>query len=159
MHTACTPQRYLCLLQLGTCILVACWSSLGVILIKVTGQILMKQCQRASVKMGYRPVCNKLCIKLAGGRSFANQKHMTNSAHHVTDFLVLSYNGLGLAWFSCTFTQLWSSCNFQEIDGKSLMLLQREDIIRNMNLKLGPALKIYEKIKILQKSPLTKAKY
>ncbi|XP_067928426.1 uncharacterized protein [Watersipora subatra] len=41
----------------------------------------------------------------------------------------------------------------QEIDGKSFMLLMRQDVLCNMNLKLGPALKIYEKIKMLQKGP------
>lgn len=48
---------------------------------------------------------------------------------------------------------------FQDIDGKSLMLLLRQDVISNMSLKLGPALKIYEKIKMIQKAPVVKSKY
>ncbi|XP_072320047.1 sterile alpha motif domain-containing protein 1 [Eucyclogobius newberryi] len=40
----------------------------------------------------------------------------------------------------------------QEIDGKSLLLMQRNDVLTGLSIKLGPALKIYEHhIKALQK--------
>uniref|UniRef100_A0A8C8UB94 Sterile alpha motif domain-containing protein 13 n=1 Tax=Peromyscus maniculatus bairdii TaxID=230844 RepID=A0A8C8UB94_PERMB len=32
----------------------------------------------------------------------------------------------------------------QEIDGKSLLLMRRNDVLTGLQLKLGPALKIYE---------------
>lgn len=38
----------------------------------------------------------------------------------------------------------------QEIDGKSLLLLKRSDVLTGMSLRLGPALKIYNHIKRLQ---------
>ncbi|MEQ2294416.1 hypothetical protein AMECASPLE_003653 [Ameca splendens] len=41
----------------------------------------------------------------------------------------------------------------QEIDGKSLLLMQRNDVLTGLSIKLGPALKIYERhIKVLQKT-------
>ncbi len=39
---------------------------------------------------------------------------------------------------------------FQEIDGKSLLLLHRQDVISSLGLKLGPALKIFKEVKRLQ---------
>uniref|UniRef100_H2Z2E7 PHD-type domain-containing protein n=1 Tax=Ciona savignyi TaxID=51511 RepID=H2Z2E7_CIOSA len=38
----------------------------------------------------------------------------------------------------------------EEIDGKSLLLLQRSDVITGMSFKLGPAVKIYEHVVKLQ---------
>ena len=38
----------------------------------------------------------------------------------------------------------------QEIDGGSLLLMKRMDVLTELNLKLGPAVKIYEKIKKIQ---------
>ncbi|MCI4391810.1 hypothetical protein PGIGA_G00138650 [Pangasianodon gigas] len=41
----------------------------------------------------------------------------------------------------------------QEIDGKSLLLMQRSDVLTGLSIRLGPALKIYEHhVKVLQKS-------
>ncbi|KAI7803644.1 sterile alpha motif domain containing 1a [Triplophysa rosa] len=41
----------------------------------------------------------------------------------------------------------------QEIDGKSLMLMQRSDVLTGLSIRLGPALKIYENhVKVLQRS-------
>ncbi|KAB0363913.1 hypothetical protein FD754_008069, partial [Muntiacus muntjak] len=38
-----------------------------------------------------------------------------------------------------------------EIDGKSLLLMQRTDVLTGLSIRLGPALKIYEHhIKVLQ---------
>uniref|UniRef100_A0A3P9B7K3 SAM domain-containing protein n=1 Tax=Maylandia zebra TaxID=106582 RepID=A0A3P9B7K3_9CICH len=33
----------------------------------------------------------------------------------------------------------------QEIDGKSLLLMQRNDVLTGLSIRLGPALKIYER--------------
>ncbi|XP_071953823.1 histone acetyltransferase KAT6B-like [Antedon mediterranea] len=41
----------------------------------------------------------------------------------------------------------------QEIDGKSLLLLKRSDVLTGLALKLGPALKIYQHIAKLQTEP------
>ncbi|KAJ8390765.1 hypothetical protein AAFF_G00101450 [Aldrovandia affinis] len=41
----------------------------------------------------------------------------------------------------------------QEIDGKSLLLMQRNDVLTGLSIRLGPALKIYERhVKVLQMS-------
>nr|XP_019939335.1 PREDICTED: atherin-like [Paralichthys olivaceus] len=41
----------------------------------------------------------------------------------------------------------------QEIDGKSLLLMQRHDVLTGLSIRLGPALKIYERhVKVLQKT-------
>lgn len=58
---------------------------------------------------------------------------------------------LGSQWGS-TLTLL-SVCLYptQEIDGKSLLLMQRTDVLTGLSIRLGPALKIYEHhIKVLQ---------
>lgn len=39
---------------------------------------------------------------------------------------------------------------FQEIDGHSLLLMKRIDVLTSLNLKLGPALKIYRHVVKLQ---------
>jgi hypothetical protein len=42
---------------------------------------------------------------------------------------------------------------WQEIDGKSLLLMQRSDVLTGLSIRLGPALKIYERhIKVLQRT-------
>ncbi|XP_057281600.1 sterile alpha motif domain-containing protein 1-like, partial [Pezoporus wallicus] len=41
----------------------------------------------------------------------------------------------------------------QEIDGRSLLLMQRSDVLTGLSIRLGPALKIYEHhVKLLQRS-------
>uniref|UniRef100_A0A8C7N018 Sterile alpha motif domain containing 1b n=1 Tax=Oncorhynchus kisutch TaxID=8019 RepID=A0A8C7N018_ONCKI len=41
----------------------------------------------------------------------------------------------------------------QEIDGKSLLLMQRNDVLTGLSIRLGPALKIYERhVKVLQRT-------
>ncbi|XP_056262583.1 sterile alpha motif domain containing 1a isoform X2 [Pseudoliparis swirei] len=41
----------------------------------------------------------------------------------------------------------------QEIDGKSLLLMQRGDVLTGLSIRLGPALKIYERhVKVLQRT-------
>jgi len=39
---------------------------------------------------------------------------------------------------------------FQDIDGASLLLMKRSDVLVGLHLKLGPALKIYNQVKKLQ---------
>lgn len=39
---------------------------------------------------------------------------------------------------------------FQEIDGKALLLMSRNDVLTGMSIKLGPALKIYVHVARLQ---------
>ena len=46
-----------------------------------------------------------------------------------------------------TLTPLYS---VQEIDGSSLLLLHRQDVIGGLGLKLGPALKVFNQVKKLQ---------
>lgn len=49
------------------------------------------------------------------------------------------------------FTDPAPFCPAQEIDGKSLLLMQRTDVLTGLSIRLGPALKIYEHhIKVLQ---------
>lgn len=44
-------------------------------------------------------------------------------------------------------------CFWQEIDGKSLLLMQRNDVLTGLSIRLGPALKIYERhVKVLQRT-------
>jgi len=38
----------------------------------------------------------------------------------------------------------------QEIDGKALLLITRNDVLTGMSFKLGPALKIYAHVQRLQ---------
>lgn len=42
--------------------------------------------------------------------------------------------------------QLFICISVQEIDGPSLLLMKREDVLSALGLKLGPALKLYRKI-------------
>ena len=42
------------------------------------------------------------------------------------------------------------TCYFQEIDGPSLLLLKRSDVLQGLSLRLGPALKIYNHVMKLQ---------
>jgi hypothetical protein len=56
---------------------------------------------------------------------------------------------------SCVFLIFSPFCfsffsNWQEIDGPSLLLMKRNDVVGNMGLKLGPAVKIYNHIRRLQ---------
>ncbi|NXX47671.1 SAMD1 protein, partial [Tricholaema leucomelas] len=51
------------------------------------------------------------------------------------------------------FPEQASAFQEQEIDGKSLLLMQRADVLTGLSIRLGPALKIYEfHVKLLQRS-------
>lgn len=41
---------------------------------------------------------------------------------------------------------------FQQIDGEAFLLLNQTDIVKIMNIKLGPALKIYNSILMFKSS-------
>lgn len=57
----------------------------------------------------------------------------------------------GRQWGSALTLCSVSLCPAQEIDGKSLLLMQRTDVLTGLSIRLGPALKIYEHhIKVLQ---------
>ncbi|XP_061737403.1 sterile alpha motif domain-containing protein 1 [Nerophis ophidion] len=54
---------------------------------------------------------------------------------------------------SAGFPEQATAFGTQEIDGKSLLLMQRNDVLIGLSIKLGPALKIYEHhVKVLQKT-------
>lgn len=38
----------------------------------------------------------------------------------------------------------------QAIDGNALLLLSRADVLSSLGLKLGPALKLYRQVRVLQ---------
>ncbi|KAM4585546.1 sterile alpha motif domain-containing protein 1 [Odontesthes bonariensis] len=51
------------------------------------------------------------------------------------------------------FPEQAAAFRIQEIDGKSLLLMQRNDVLTGLSIRLGPALKIYERhVKVLQKT-------
>ncbi|KAJ8283501.1 hypothetical protein COCON_G00023510 [Conger conger] len=51
------------------------------------------------------------------------------------------------------FPEQASAFRTQEIDGKSLLLMQRNDVLTGLSIRLGPALKIYERhVKVLQRT-------
>ena len=47
----------------------------------------------------------------------------------------------------------------EEIDGKSLLLLKRSDVIESLSFKLGPAVKIYDQIAKLQNANASNSTY
>ncbi|XP_036400839.1 atherin [Megalops cyprinoides] len=51
------------------------------------------------------------------------------------------------------FPEQAAAFRMQEIDGKSLLLMQRNDVLTGLSIRLGPALKIYERhVKVLQRT-------
>ncbi|KAM9325487.1 sterile alpha motif domain-containing protein 13 [Gastrophryne carolinensis] len=58
-------------------------------------------------------------------------------AHWAVDDVVSYFSANG-------FEEQASAFREQEIDGKSLLLMTRNDVLTGLSLKLGPALKIYE---------------
>ena len=66
----------------------------------------------------------------------------------------LSYRGPSYP-SSPVFALSYSVCTyyfFQQIDGEAFLLLNQSDIVKIMNIKLGPALKIYNSILMLRNS-------
>ena len=50
----------------------------------------------------------------------------------------------------CGMDKLMSPCPLQEVDGESLLSLNPERMVKLMDLKTGPALRIYNKITALK---------
>ncbi|XP_051993877.1 sterile alpha motif domain-containing protein 1-like [Xyrauchen texanus] len=78
-------------------------------------------------------------------------------------FVKLESNGLNPAdWTVADVASYFTAAGFpeqalafrtQEIDGKSLLLMQRNDVLTGLSIRLGPALKIYERhVKVLQRT-------
>ncbi|XP_051560225.1 polycomb protein Scm-like isoform X3 [Myxocyprinus asiaticus] len=78
-------------------------------------------------------------------------------------FVKLESNGLNPAdWTVADVASYFTTAGFpeqahafrtQEIDGKSLLLMQRNDVLTGLSIRLGPALKIYERhVKMLQRT-------
>ncbi|XP_051559035.1 sterile alpha motif domain-containing protein 1-like isoform X2 [Myxocyprinus asiaticus] len=78
-------------------------------------------------------------------------------------FVKLESNGLNpVDWTVADVASYFTTAGFpeqalafrtQEIDGKSLLLMQRNDVLTGLSIRLGPALKIYERhVKVLQKT-------
>ena len=60
--------------------------------------------------------------------------------------------------FCASALTIFISFNLQEIDGKSLILLKRLDVLTGLKLKLGPALKVFHHVaKVQQHSTLSQA--
>ncbi|XP_068200993.1 sterile alpha motif domain-containing protein 1-like isoform X1 [Palaemon carinicauda] len=66
-----------------------------------------------------------------------------NVTHWTVEQIMEHFNGKGFG----SFTQVFRD---QDIDGTALLMLTRADVLMGLNLKLGPALKIYKQIRILQ---------
>lgn len=66
-----------------------------------------------------------------------------NVTHWTVEQIMEHFNGKGFE----DFTQVFRD---QDIDGTALLMLTRSDVLMGLNLKLGPALKIYKQIRILQ---------
>ncbi|KAK7167120.1 hypothetical protein R3I94_001502 [Phoxinus phoxinus] len=71
----------------------------------------------------------------------------------VQDPLLWSVADVARYFTSVGFPEQALAFRTQEIDGKSLLLMQRSDVLTGLSIRLGPALKIYENhVKVLQRS-------
>ncbi|XP_076818047.1 uncharacterized protein LOC143463457 isoform X2 [Clavelina lepadiformis] len=75
-----------------------------------------------------------------------------NSADWTANEVAEYFKSLGFSEQASVFTR-------EEIDGRSLLLLRRADVIAGLSLKLGPAVKIFEHITKLQNASLSKSSY
>lgn len=58
--------------------------------------------------------------------------------------------GTGMSWFDCD-SETQSFVVFQQlIDGEAFLLLNQNDIVKILGLKLGPAIKIYNSILVIR---------
>ena len=80
-------------------------------------------------------------------RDFFSEKGFSDALSNV--FLQQVRNASS-PFFTESVTKFWFFPNFQEIDGRSLLLLHRSDVVSSLGLKLGPALKLFSFIKKLQ---------
>lgn len=80
-------------------------------------------------------------------KSTAGEKSCSNE---IPDASKWTINDVVNYFISVGFTEQSHSFREQEIDGKSLLLMKRSDVLTGLNLKLGPALKIYNHVRRLQ---------
>ncbi|KAK5866264.1 hypothetical protein PBY51_020470 [Eleginops maclovinus] len=82
-----------------------------------------------------------------GGGGFIKSEGTIGSPMDWTVSDVVSY------FLEAGFPEQAAAFGTQEIDGKSLLLMQRNDVLTGLSIRLGPALKIYERhVKVLQKT-------
>uniref|UniRef100_A0A3B5M787 SAM domain-containing protein n=1 Tax=Xiphophorus couchianus TaxID=32473 RepID=A0A3B5M787_9TELE len=76
-----------------------------------------------------------------------NTNKITNQSKDPVDWTVSDV----VSYFTAVgFPEQAAAFRTQEIDGKSLLLMQRNDVLTGLSIKLGPALKIYERhVKVL----------
>lgn len=86
--------------------------------------------------------CFQLLILCIHTSSYSNGK---NPAEWTVDDVVDFIASVGFPQESLIFKK-------EEIDGKSLLLLRRNDVLTGLSMHLGPALKIYSHIYKLQAS-------
>ncbi|XP_068448647.1 sterile alpha motif domain-containing protein 1 [Clinocottus analis] len=82
-----------------------------------------------------------------GGGGFVKSEEASGGPVDWTVSDVVSY------FTAAGFPEQAAAFRTQEIDGKSLLLMQRNDVLTGLSIRLGPALKIYERhVKVLQKT-------
>ncbi|XP_048027008.1 sterile alpha motif domain containing 1a isoform X2 [Megalobrama amblycephala] len=102
-------------------------------------------------------MCNKE-TKLTTEEETVNNGGMNNGNDVVKeevgqDPLLWSVADVARYFTSVGFPEQALAFRTQEIDGKSLLLMQRSDVLTGLSIRLGPALKIYENhVKVLQRS-------
>uniref|UniRef100_A0A8C5FPR0 SAM domain-containing protein n=1 Tax=Gadus morhua TaxID=8049 RepID=A0A8C5FPR0_GADMO len=118
------------------------------------------------VEMQFRasPIINNVvCRGEVGMRQGVSEEQGMNGGFD--DGLPMKSEGLGMSpvdWTVSDVASYFAAVGFpeqavafkaQEIDGKSLLLMQRNDVLTGLSIRLGPAVKIYERhVKALQKT-------
>ncbi|KAK7100441.1 histone acetyltransferase KAT6B-like [Littorina saxatilis] len=97
---------------------------------------------------GCRPVFSRLDPG-SGRRHLSKEPRFTDSKNYpdATDW---SITDVANFFISAGFPQQAEIFREQEIDGKSLLLMKRSDVLTGMSIKLGPALKIHRHVQRLQ---------
>ncbi|XP_016146339.1 polyhomeotic-like protein 2 isoform X2 [Sinocyclocheilus grahami] len=100
----------------------------------------------------------EMCAKSTTEEETVNSGGMNNGNDVVKtemgqDPLLWSVADVASYFTSVGFPEQALAFRTQEIDGKSLLLMQRSDVLTGLSIRLGPALKIYENhVKVLQRS-------
>ncbi|XP_053247889.1 sterile alpha motif domain-containing protein 13 isoform X2 [Podarcis raffonei] len=81
--------------------------------------------------------CFKLKLRVIHGASLVENGRPPDPADWAVTDVVNYFRTVGFEEQAHAFQE-------QEIDGKSLLLMTRNDVLTGLSLKLGPALKIYE---------------
>jgi len=74
--------------------------------------------------------------------------HHTNNSILAIGYLFMRGVTFNLLWFITTKETV--PLMFQQIDGEAFLLLTQADIVKVMNIKLGPAIKIYNSILMIK---------